>query len=90
MESLVQKNVALNGYHTESDVYDDGFLHVEHQRFYVTVNGQAFYGFTRKEFYLLSRLARDFGRPSLPNTSPLPQGCSKPLRLISARDWKCA
>lgn len=56
------ERAALTDSAAERDVYDDGFLRVEHQRFYVAVAGQPFYGFTRKEFYILSRLARDFGR----------------------------
>lgn len=44
------------------DVYDDGYLRVEHQRFYVTFAGRPLYDLTRKEFFILSRLARQFGR----------------------------
>lgn len=46
----------------EEEVYDDGYLHVEHQRFYVTFAGRPLYDLTRKEFFILSRLARQFGR----------------------------
>lgn len=46
----------------EEDVYDDGYLRVEHQRFYVTFAGRPLYDLTRKEFFILSRLARQFGR----------------------------
>ncbi len=46
----------------EEDVYDDGYLRVEHQQFYVTFAGRPLYDLTRKEFFILSRLARQFGR----------------------------
>src|SRR5262245_11403521 len=47
----------------ESDVYDDGYLRVEHNRFYVTCASRPLYHLTRKEFLILSRLVRDAGRP---------------------------
>lgn len=46
----------------EDDVYDDGYLRIEHQRFYVTFAGRPFYDLARKEFFILSCLARHFGR----------------------------
>jgi two-component system, OmpR family, alkaline phosphatase synthesis response regulator PhoP len=47
---------------SEEDVYDDGYLRIEHQRFYVAFAGRPFYDLARKEFFILSRLARHFGR----------------------------
>ena len=39
------------------DVYDDGYLRVEHKNYYVACNGQAL-KLPRTEFLILSRLAR--------------------------------
>lgn len=44
------------------ELYDDGYLHLEYLRFYVTFGGRPFYHFTRKEFYILARLTRDYER----------------------------
>ena len=45
----------------EADVYDDGYLRVEHAHFYVTCNGEVL-KFSRAEFLLLSRLVRNPAR----------------------------
>lgn len=45
------------------DVYDDGYLHVEHARHYVVCGGEPVFHLSRKEFLILSRLVRDPGRP---------------------------
>ncbi len=45
------------------DVYDDGYLRVEHDSFYVSCGGQPLYHLSRREFLILSRLARAVGRP---------------------------
>ena len=50
------------GLNQECDVYDDGFLHVEHDRYYVTCAGKPIFNLSRKEFLILSRLARGNGR----------------------------
>lgn len=47
----------------EEDVYDDGYLRVEHRNVYVTCAGEPLRNLTRKEFFLLSRLVRGEGRP---------------------------
>jgi DNA-binding response OmpR family regulator len=47
--------------HPDQDVYDDGFLRVEHNSYYVSCNGTALL-LPRKEFLILSRLARTAGR----------------------------
>jgi two-component system alkaline phosphatase synthesis response regulator PhoP len=39
------------------DVYDDGYLRVEHKNYYVSCNGQSL-KLPRTEFLILSRLAR--------------------------------
>ena len=52
-------NVSIN----EDAVYDDGYLRVEHGKFYVTCAGKPLYNLTRKEFLILSRLVRAMGRP---------------------------
>jgi DNA-binding response OmpR family regulator len=44
-----------------ADVYDDGFLRVEHDNYYLSVGGQSI-SLPRKEFLLISRLARTPGR----------------------------
>jgi DNA-binding response OmpR family regulator len=45
------------------DVYDDGYLRVEHRSFYVSCGGQPLYHLSRREFLILSLLARAAGRP---------------------------
>src|SRR5215475_15176824 len=45
------------------DVYDDGYLRVEHRSFYVSCGGQPLWRLSRREFLILSRLARASGRP---------------------------
>ena len=42
-------------------VYDDGYLHIEHQNYYLTCGGQPVY-LPRVEFLLVSRLARSIER----------------------------
>ena len=42
----------------DDEVYDDGFLRVEHSNYYVVCKGRRM-AFTRAEFLLLSRLARN-------------------------------
>ena len=44
------------------DVYDDGYLRVEHSHYYVACGGTE-PALSRKEFLVLSRLARGYGRP---------------------------
>jgi DNA-binding response OmpR family regulator len=46
-----------------SDVYDDGCLRVEHDKFYVACGGRPLYNLTLKEFRIFSRLVREIGRP---------------------------
>ncbi len=48
---------------TEQDVYDDGCLRVEHNKFYVACANRPIYSLTAKEFLILSRLVREIGRP---------------------------
>jgi len=45
------------------DVFDDGCLRVEHDKYYVACDGRPLYNLTIKEFLVLSRLAREIGRP---------------------------
>lgn len=45
----------------EADVYDDGYLRVEHTNYYVSCGG-ALVSLPRKEFLIFSRLARGAGR----------------------------
>jgi DNA-binding response OmpR family regulator len=46
----------------EGDIYDDGFLHVEHDGYYVACAGKPIFNLSRKEFLILSRLVRGNGR----------------------------
>src|SRR5262245_38512511 len=50
-------------YSPAADIYDDGYLRVEHDNYYVACQGRPIYTLSRKEFLIISRLARDFGRP---------------------------
>lgn len=43
------------------EIYDDGFLRVEHQYFYVTCNGKSL-SLGRAEFLILSKLVRNIDR----------------------------
>jgi DNA-binding response OmpR family regulator len=45
----------------EPDVYDDGFLRIEHNSYYVSCTGTSLF-LPRKEFLILSRLARNVDR----------------------------
>lgn len=60
--NLSQENLS-NKAALSCETYDDGYLHVEHANYYVTCGGKPLYHLTRKEFLLLSRLARDIKRP---------------------------
>jgi DNA-binding response OmpR family regulator len=55
----------------EPDVYDDGFLRIEHNSYYVSCNGTSLF-LPRKEFSILSRLARNVDR-TVP--TQIPRGC---------------
>ena len=43
------------------DIYDDGYLRVEYSNYYVSC-GRAVLALSRKEFLIVSQLARDYGR----------------------------
>jgi DNA-binding response OmpR family regulator len=45
----------------EEDVYDDGYLRVEHKNYYVSCGGEAI-RLARTEFLIISRLARSADR----------------------------
>jgi len=45
-----------------SEVFDDGYLYIETENFYVECNKKPIYNLTRKEFLLLSLLACKCGR----------------------------
>jgi DNA-binding response OmpR family regulator len=51
----------IRGPDQADDIYDDGYLRVEHRNYYVACGGQAI-KFPRTEFLILSRLARAPGR----------------------------
>jgi two-component system OmpR family response regulator len=46
---------------SHGEVYDDGYLHVEHENYYVSCGGQSI-NLSRTEFLILSRLVRTPGR----------------------------
>jgi DNA-binding response OmpR family regulator len=45
------------------EVYDDGYLYLEHDRFYLSFGGKPLYKISRTDFKILSRLLRSPGRP---------------------------
>lgn len=62
-DKRTREGISLNVSGDEDAVYDDGYLRVEHDKFYVTCAGKPLYNLTRKEFLILSRLVRAMGRP---------------------------
>jgi DNA-binding response OmpR family regulator len=48
---------------TEPDVFDDGCLRVEYNKYYAACADKPLYNLTAKEFLILSRLVREIGRP---------------------------
>ena len=62
-EERIPEDLSLNALDADSAVYDDGYLRVEHDRFYVSCGGQPLWRLSRREFLILSRLARGAGRP---------------------------
>lgn len=56
--SLPEQNVPSP---PEEDVYDDGYLRVEHKNYYVACDGQSI-RLPRTEFLIISRLARSADR----------------------------
>jgi DNA-binding response OmpR family regulator len=57
------EGLSINVSSDEDAVYDDGYLRVEHGKFYVACAGKPLYNLTRKEFLILSRLVQAVGRP---------------------------
>ena len=62
-DKRTREGISLNVSGDEDAVYDDGYLRVEHDKFYFTCAGKPLYNLTRKEFLILSRLVRAMGRP---------------------------
>jgi DNA-binding response OmpR family regulator len=62
-EERILEDLSLNASDADSAVYDDGYLRVEHDRFYASCGGQPLWRLSRREFLILSRLARGAGRP---------------------------
>jgi DNA-binding response OmpR family regulator len=62
-EERILEDLSLNASGDEGAIYDDGYLRVEHDKFYVACAGKPLYNLTRKEFLILSRLVRAVGRP---------------------------
>jgi two-component system, OmpR family, response regulator len=61
MENMHMNNTMIEAIHEGPDVYDDGNLHIEHNSYYVTFNGQMLF-LPPKEFLILSKLSRTIGR----------------------------
>jgi DNA-binding response OmpR family regulator len=62
-EERTSEALSLAPSNADSAIYDDGYLRVEHGKFYVACAGKPLYNLTRKEFLILSRLVRAMGRP---------------------------
>ncbi len=73
----------------DPDVYDDGFLRIEHNSFYVVCHGMPLV-LPRKEFLILSRLARNVGRIVPMQALWLyAWGDSEPFNAITLRVYVC-
>lgn len=59
--SIIQGSTSRRARHRLDAVYDDGYLRIEHDNYYVSCGGQAV-NLPRTEFLLFSRLARTPGR----------------------------
>ena len=55
-------DITLSASRDEGTIYDDGYLRVEHNKYYVACAGKPLYNLTLKEFLILSRLVRETGR----------------------------
>lgn len=53
-----ESNSSIATHNSSLDVYDDGHLRVEHENYYVSLGGRSL-KLPRKEFLVLSRLARN-------------------------------
>jgi DNA-binding response OmpR family regulator len=61
MEVMPMSNSTAETIMKSHDVYDDGYLRIEHDFYYVSFNGQVLF-LTPKEFLILSGLSRTIGR----------------------------
>lgn len=48
---------------TQDAVYDDGYLRVEYEHYYVACRNVPIYSLSRKEFFVLTAILRGNGRP---------------------------
>jgi len=74
---------------SEPDVYDDGFLRVEHDSYYVSCDGSSIF-LPRKEFLILSRLTRNVNH--IVSTRVLWEyawGAHQPCNAASLRVYVC-
>jgi DNA-binding response OmpR family regulator len=61
-KTMINRNhLRFEAIHTDKDVYDDGWLRIEHNSYRVTFDGRVLF-LPPKEFLILSRLSRDLGR----------------------------
>ena len=59
--AIIQGSPPRRTRHRSDAVYDDGYLRIEHENYYVSCGGQPI-SLARTEFLILSRLARTPGR----------------------------
>ena len=59
--AIIQGSPSRRTRHRSDAVYDDGYLRIEHDNYYVSCGGQTV-NLPRTEFMILSRLARTPGR----------------------------
>jgi DNA-binding response OmpR family regulator len=59
--TILKQSGGLHGQDAAGDVYDDGYLRVEHDNYYAACGGEPL-RFPRTEFLLLSRLTRSMTR----------------------------
>ena len=80
-ETAVPNRSALT--YSVKDVYDDGYLRIEHKNYYLACNGQSI-RLPRTEFLILSRLVRSLERAvSAEDIWQYARGNDKPLNAES-------
>jgi len=62
MTAILNGQLSSSDRISESDVFDDGYLYIEYDNFYIECDNKPVYSLTRKEFLLLSLLACKCGR----------------------------
>jgi len=62
-EQISMKTPAGTTLQLDNDLYDDGYLHIEYNKYYAVCDNRPLYHLTRKELLILFCLARAAGRP---------------------------